>query len=87
MVAKAPCAEAFTNARCGRLTGTCDEMRVAEVRAKPWSGVPPLGLENAYCVGLGIDGTETVRAIIVRGSSRLVFQPMSGSTGSGSVSR
>jgi hypothetical protein len=49
--------------------------------------VPLFGLENAYCVGLGIDGTDTVRAIIVRGSSRLVFQPTSGSIGSGSVSR
>ena len=29
-------------------------MRVAEVRAKAWSGVPPFGLENAYCAGLGL---------------------------------
>ena len=86
MVAKAPWADALTNARCGRLTGTCDEMRVAEVRAKPASA-PVFGLEKAYCAGLGIDGTETLRAIIVRGSSRLVFQPTSGSTGDGSVSR
>ena len=87
MVANAPWAEALTNARCGQLTGTMSEMRVAEVRLKPWSGVPLLGLENAYCAGLGIDGTAaTVRAIIVR-ISRLVFQPTSGSTGDGSVSR
>src|SRR5439155_3388014 len=85
-VANASWVVAFTNARCGRSTGTCDEIFVAVSRAS-CASAPGLGLANAYCATLGIDGTPTVRACSTWGVSLVVDQPISGSTGDGIVSR